>query len=99
MREDRPDRALEHRVVMITGGAGGIGRASALALAAAGGKMALTDIVDGGATVDACRQAGGEARFFLADVGVESQVKELVDQIVKSFGRLDGAFNNAGVEQ
>jgi NAD(P)-dependent dehydrogenase (short-subunit alcohol dehydrogenase family) len=99
MLENQLHRPLEQRVVMVTGGAGGIGRAGALALAAAGAKIALTDIVDGAETVDAVRQAGGEARFFPADVGVESQVKALVDQISTSFGRLDGAFNNAGVEQ
>ncbi len=61
--------------------------------------MVVTDIVDGRDVVDAIRREGGEAVFIRADVGVESDVEDLVSETVETFGKLDGAFNNAGVEQ
>lgn len=90
---------LEDKVIIVTGAAGGIGHASAVALAQAGAILVLSDIVDCDATVAAVRKADGDATFVKADVGVESDVEELVAQAVRRFGRLDGAFNNAGVEQ
>ncbi len=90
---------LQHRVIIVTGGAGGIGRACALILGAAGARVVVTDIVDGREAVDAIRRQGGEAVFIRADVGIESDVEDLVSETVETFGRLDGAFNNAGVEQ
>jgi NAD(P)-dependent dehydrogenase (short-subunit alcohol dehydrogenase family) len=91
--------ALENRVVIVTGAAGGIGRACALILGAAGARVIVTDVADGRETVDAIRENGGHAVFIEADVGAESEVEALVSNTVAMFGKLDGAFNNAGVEQ
>jgi NAD(P)-dependent dehydrogenase (short-subunit alcohol dehydrogenase family) len=92
-------KPLKDRVIIVTGAAGGIGRACAVTLAEAGAKLVVTDIVDCDATVAAIRKTNNDAAFIRADVGVELDVEELVAQTVRMFGRLDGAFNNAGVEQ
>jgi NAD(P)-dependent dehydrogenase (short-subunit alcohol dehydrogenase family) len=90
---------LKNRSIIVTGAAGGIGRACALILAKAGARVVVTDVSDGRETIDAIRQDGGEATFVQADVGVESEVEALASTTIKTFGRLDGAFNSAGVEQ
>jgi len=92
-------KLLQDRVVIVTGAAGGIGRACAIALAEAGAQLVLTDILDCDDTLAAIRKTRNEPAFIRADVGVESDVEELVAQSERMFGRLDGAFNNAGVEQ
>lgn len=90
---------LAAKVILVTGASSGIGAATALALGRAGARVALT-----ARRVDACagiaRQieaAGGEALALGMDVGVEAEVRAAVDATVAHFGRLDGAFNNAGV--
>lgn len=92
-------KPLQDRVVIVTGAAGGIGQACAITLAQAGARLVLTDIRDCGETIAEIRKAEHEAVFIQADVSVESDVEQLVAQSVRMFGRLDGAFNNAGVEQ
>ncbi len=92
---------LNGKVVVVTGAAGGIGQAACKALATAGARVVLSD-VPGDAGETACRavrEAGGEARFIPADLGSESEIEALVAAAVETYGRLDGAFNNAGVEQ
>lgn len=92
---------LENKVILVTGAGGGIGSAAALVMAAHGAKLLLTDVnsADGEAACDAVRQAGGEAHFVAADLASESDIAGLVDQTVSRYGRIDGAFNNAAVEQ
>jgi NAD(P)-dependent dehydrogenase (short-subunit alcohol dehydrogenase family) len=96
------------RVVIITGGARGLGRAHALAFAAEGAKVVINDIgveLDGsgggsgpaGEVVEEIRAAGGEAIANGADVADWEQSKAMIDQAVESFGRLDIVVNNAGV--
>jgi NAD(P)-dependent dehydrogenase (short-subunit alcohol dehydrogenase family) len=92
-------KPLKDRVIIVTGAAGGIGQASSVTLATAGAKLVVTDIVDCDATLTAIRDTNNDAVFIKADIGVESEIEELVAQTVRMFGRLDGAFNNAGVEQ
>jgi NAD(P)-dependent dehydrogenase (short-subunit alcohol dehydrogenase family) len=89
---------LQDKVVIVTGGAQGIGEASALLMAREGAKVVVADIrVDGGHdTVAQIKSAGGEAIFVACDVSREDEVAELVATACDSFGRLDGAFNNAG---
>jgi len=92
-------RELEGSVAVVTGAGNGIGRATALAFAREGAKVVVSD-VDGRAgeeTVAQVRQAGGEARFAAADVSKEADVINLIEGTVKSYGRLDVAFNNAGI--
>ena len=87
------------KVVLITGGTSGIGRATAVAFAAEGARVVVAGRRDaeGAETVALIEQAGGQARFVRADVGQEANVAALVAATVAAFGRLDYAFNNAGV--
>lgn len=88
------------KVAFITGGGSGLGRATALAFAEAGASVAVTDVRQESAdeTVRAIEAAGGTALAIACDVAQEDQVKAAVAQTVAIFGRLDFAYNNAGVE-
>ena len=87
--------------MIVTGAAGGIGHDASLVLARAGARLVLTDVAaEGGeAAAQAVRGEGGDAIFVAADLANESDIASLVDKAVAHYGRLDGAFNNAGVEQ
>jgi NAD(P)-dependent dehydrogenase (short-subunit alcohol dehydrogenase family) len=87
------------QVALVTGAAAGIGRASALAFAAAGAKVVVADIDEAGGneTVALAREAGGEARFVATDVATSASVQHMVDATIAAYGRLDFAHNNAGV--
>ncbi|KTE39310.1 MULTISPECIES: SDR family NAD(P)-dependent oxidoreductase [unclassified Sphingopyxis] len=93
--------ALSGKVVIVTGAAGGIGHDAARVLARAGARLILTDVAaEGGeAAAEAVRGEGGDALFVAADLASEADVESLVARTVAHYGRLDGAFNNAGVEQ
>lgn len=93
-------KLLSGQVALVTGGAAGIGRATALAFAAAGVKVVVADLDSAGGegTVEAIRQAGGEALFIRCDVTRDAEVKALVEGCAAAYGRLDYAFNNAGIE-
>jgi NAD(P)-dependent dehydrogenase (short-subunit alcohol dehydrogenase family) len=88
------------KVVLITGAASGIGRAAALAFAAEGGRVAILDrSADTLEAVHASlKNAGGEVLTIACDVSSPDQVEGAIKQVVDRFGRLDIAFNNAGVE-
>jgi NAD(P)-dependent dehydrogenase (short-subunit alcohol dehydrogenase family) len=90
---------LQDRVSLITGGASGMGRAAALAFAAAGSKVVLadTDPTGGEETASLIEKAGGEVEFVKTDVTISSSVEKMVRAAVDRFGRLDCAFNNAGI--
>jgi NAD(P)-dependent dehydrogenase (short-subunit alcohol dehydrogenase family) len=90
---------LEGKVVLVTGGASGIGRASCLAFAAEGARVVVADTAPEGGeeTASLARQAGGEAIFVRADVSKSSDVGLLVTKAVEKYGRLDCAHNNAGI--
>jgi NAD(P)-dependent dehydrogenase (short-subunit alcohol dehydrogenase family) len=92
---------FDNKVVLVTGGGGGIGRASALAFARAGAKVAVTDrdVKAGEETTAQVKALGAEAVFIEADVMQATQVQAMVAQVVAHFGRLDCAFNNAGIEE
>jgi NAD(P)-dependent dehydrogenase (short-subunit alcohol dehydrogenase family) len=93
-------KAFEGKVVLITGASSGIGRATALAFAAAGARVALgaRRIAEGEETVRLIEQLGGEAHFVQTDVSVPEQVQALVESAAGRWQRLDFAVNNAGVE-
>jgi NAD(P)-dependent dehydrogenase (short-subunit alcohol dehydrogenase family) len=95
------DQSYAGKAVLVTGGAGGIGRAAALAFARAGARVAVSDVnaAGGEETVGLITRAGGEAIFVKADVSREAEVEALVAKTVAAFGRLDCAFNNAGIEE
>ncbi|MGZ8291047.1 MAG: SDR family oxidoreductase [Telluria sp.] len=89
------------KVVLVTGAAAGIGRAAALSFGRAGACVVVADTsVDGGhATAAMIVEAGGKALFVQCNVTRENEVEALVDKTVSYYGRLDCAFNNAGIEE
>ena len=93
-------KVLEGRVALITGGTGGIGRAAAVALAREGAAVAVCGrrSAEGDETLAQIRALGGEGMFVRTDVASTEQVAALIAAVVERFGRLDIAFNNAGVE-
>ncbi|HCW94968.1 MULTISPECIES: SDR family oxidoreductase [Stutzerimonas] len=90
---------LKDKVIIITGGGQGLGRAMAEHLAGQGARLALVDLNQErlGEAVAACQQAGGEARAYLCNVASEEQVEAMVAQVVNDFGALHGLVNNAGI--
>jgi NAD(P)-dependent dehydrogenase (short-subunit alcohol dehydrogenase family) len=92
---------LKGKAGLVTGAAGGIGRATAVAYAREGAKVVISDVEQArkGAeeTVAMVKRSGGEAPFIPTDVSKADQVERLVEATVRTFGRLDFAFNNAGV--
>jgi len=93
-------KQFENKVVLITGGTSGIGRVTAVAFAKEGAKVVVSGRrkAEGAETVTLVEKAGGQGLFVQADVSDEEQVKKLVETTVSHFGRLDIAFNNAGIE-
>jgi NAD(P)-dependent dehydrogenase (short-subunit alcohol dehydrogenase family) len=89
-----------NKIVLVTGGTSGIGRATALAFAEAGGKVVLTGRreKEGADVAAAITKNGGTAAFVRADVAKDAEVVEAIDFVLSTHGRLDVAFNNAGVE-
>lgn len=87
------------KVALVTGGSSGIGRATAVRFGERGAKVvvAARREKEGKETVEMIKKTGGEATFVQTDVRVASQVENMVQQTVKKYGRLDVAFNNAGV--
>lgn len=94
------DRSMNGKVALVVGGSSGIGRATAVAFAKAGAKVVVASRGKeaGQETVKLVEQAGSEGLFIQTDVSKSSDVKALIAQIVEKFGRIDAAFNNAGIE-
>ena len=89
------------KVALITGGNAGIGRAAAIEFAKQGAKVVVSGRreKEGHEVIAEIKALGGEALFVKTDVSKASDVKAMIDQTLATFGRLDFAFNNAGVEQ
>ncbi|OYU19842.1 MAG: oxidoreductase [Rhodobacteraceae bacterium PARR1] len=89
------------KVAFVTGAGSGIGRATALAFAAAGASVTIADISDSGlkATEDMMIALGAKVLSVRCDVTKSADIKLALDQTIAAFGRLDAAFNNAGIEQ
>ena len=93
-------KELEGKVGLVTGGTSGIGRETAVLFAKAGVKVVVAGRREreGNETIELVRAAGGEGLFQKADVSKASEVEALIQKAVERFGRLDVAFNNAGIE-
>ena len=93
-------KTFENKVVLITGGTTGIGRATAIAFAREGARVVISGRrkAEGAETVALMEKAGGKGFFVQSDVSDEAQVKTLVQTVLDQFGRLDIAFNNAGID-
>lgn len=89
-----------NKVALVTGGTSGIGSATAIAFAKEGAKVVLAGRrqTEGDQVVATIKKNGGEATFVRTDVAKESDVAALVQKAVSTYGRLDAAFNNAGIE-
>ena len=90
---------VEGRVALVTGGGSGIGRQACLVFSREGAQVVVCDVVlEGGEeTVSQIRQAGGQAMFIQADVAQAAEVEAVVARTVETYGRLDCAYNNAGI--
>ena len=93
-------KTLQDKIALVTGGTSGIGRATAIAYARAGAKVVVSGRreQEGKETVALIEKAGGTGLFVRADVAKEADVKNLVEATLRAYGRLDLAFNNAGIE-
>ena len=96
-----PERIHEGQVIVITGAASGIGRASAQLMAEKGAKVVLVDFQQeaGKETLKMIQDNGGEGIFIQADVSMSEDVQNYLNQTIKTYGKIDVLFNNAGVLQ
>jgi NAD(P)-dependent dehydrogenase (short-subunit alcohol dehydrogenase family) len=89
-----------NKVILVTGGTSGIGKSTAIAFAESGGNVVITGRreKEGADVVAEITKRGGVAKFIRADVSSDADVEETINFILSAYGRLDVAFNNAGVE-
>jgi NAD(P)-dependent dehydrogenase (short-subunit alcohol dehydrogenase family) len=92
-------KRVEEKVVIVTGGALGIGRETCILLAKEGAKVAVTDVLDkeGKKLAEEINHSGGVAKFWHLDVAKESEVEKVFAEVVKEFGKLNATVNNAGI--
>jgi len=92
------ETTFTNKVAIVTGGSFGIGKATAIAFAKKGAKVVIADWVEDSETTNAVKAFGGDAIFIKCDVSKTADVKAMIEKTIATFGRLDYAFNNAGIE-
>lgn len=92
------EATFKNKVALVTGGVSGIGKATALAFAKKGAKVIVVDWAEDPDILNQIKALGGYAIYIKCDVSKTEEVKAMVEKIVTTFGRLDFAFNNAGIE-
>jgi NAD(P)-dependent dehydrogenase (short-subunit alcohol dehydrogenase family) len=94
------EKIFDGKVAIVTGGSFGIGRATAVAFAARGAKVIVADWLEDKeqTTLKQVKAAGGQAIFLACDVSKSNDVQTMVEKTIATYGRLDFAFNNAGIE-
>jgi NAD(P)-dependent dehydrogenase (short-subunit alcohol dehydrogenase family) len=92
------ENIFQNKVAIVTGGSFGIGQATAIAFAKRGAKVVIADCIEDHETTDTIKNLGGESLFVKCDVSKANEVKAMVEKTISTFGRLDYAFNNAGIE-
>jgi NAD(P)-dependent dehydrogenase (short-subunit alcohol dehydrogenase family) len=92
------EKTFKDQVAIITGGSFGIGKAAALALASRGAKVVVADWIEEPSVLKVLTEAGGTGLFVKCDVSKNDDVARMINQTLKTFGRLDIAVNNAGIE-
>ncbi len=92
------ENTFKDKVALVTGASFGIGRATALAFAKKGAKVVLADWVENPETMDLIKKEGGKVLFVKCDVSNGKDVKALIQKTIATYGRLDFAYNNAGIE-
>jgi len=93
------EKDLDGKISVVTGGGSGIGQATALLYALHGAKVVVSDINEQGGknVVEQIKQMGGESIFIKADVSKSEDCEQLINKTIEAFGRVDIAFNNAGI--
>lgn len=89
---------FKNKVIIVTGGSFGIGKATAIAFAKQGAKIVIADWAENPETIAFIKDLGNDVMFLKCDVSRSDEVKSMVEKTIATFGRLDYAFNNAGIE-
>jgi NAD(P)-dependent dehydrogenase (short-subunit alcohol dehydrogenase family) len=92
------ENIFRDKVALVTGGSFGIGQATALAFAMRGAKVVVADWIETDETLKLIKTSGGEGMFMKCDVSKSKEVESLIKQTISTYGRLDFAVNNAGIE-
>ena len=92
------EKIFDNKIVIVTGGSFGIGRATAVAFAKRGAKVFIADYIEDHETLDLISEFKGIATFIKCDVSKDKEVKAMIEKTISVYGRLDYAFNNAGIE-
>ena len=94
------EKIFDGKVAIVTGGSFGIGRATAVAFAKRGAKVVVADWMEDkeNETIKLIKSAGGDAMFVHCDVSSSTEVRNMIEKTIARFGRVDYAFNNAGIE-
>jgi NAD(P)-dependent dehydrogenase (short-subunit alcohol dehydrogenase family) len=92
------EKPFINKIALVTGASSGIGRATAIAFAKKGAKIVALDCKENNETINLIKELGSDAIFIKCDVSKSSDVKTMIEKAIATFGQIDYAFNNAGIE-